>query len=391
MRNRYTLFRRHGVFYSQDSETKKQISLKTADRAEAVTILNAKNEALRQPMLNLELAKAYLSASDARFAQRTWGEVMKEYGMHGRDSTQERAARMAKSPQLDALRDRKLCETSAEEFLKVLRSGGAALNNYLRRYHNLALKMGWLPRPVLFPGLWPKVKAKRRRAINREEFDQIIAAEHNRERRAYYQLLWETGAAQADGAQIKGEDVDWNRNVLFYQRMKLVPESAPCALELSVTLADLLKDLPAEGFLFPRIARETSPMRASEFRRRCMLVGIEGVSLHSFRYSWAERACSAGIAERFAQAALGHGSKAVHRAYARGANVICPAPVLPPSAGSHASHLAFSRKVSAVRSSVARQSLTREEAQDLAAPMSTLVHEEDSKQRGSGRPRTTSK
>lgn len=40
------------------------------------------------------------------------------------------------------------------------------------------------------------------------------------------------------------------------------------------------------------------------------------MSLHSYRYAWAERAKTAGYPERFAQEALGHNSKAVHRAYA---------------------------------------------------------------------------
>jgi integrase len=44
------------------------------------------------------------------------------------------------------------------------------------------------------------------------------------------------------------------------------------------------------------------------------------VTLHSYRYSWAERAREAGYPERAAQEVLGHGSKAVHRAYARKAN-----------------------------------------------------------------------
>jgi hypothetical protein len=48
------------------------------------------------------------------------------------------------------------------------------------------------------------------------------------------------------------------------------------------------------------------------------------VSLHSYRYSWAERAKVAGIPQRWAQAALGHNSKAVHDAYARNALVVCP-------------------------------------------------------------------
>lgn len=42
------------------------------------------------------------------------------------------------------------------------------------------------------------------------------------------------------------------------------------------------------------------------------------------RYAWAERAKVAGYPERFAQMALGHNSKAVHRAYARNAQVVLP-------------------------------------------------------------------
>jgi hypothetical protein len=48
------------------------------------------------------------------------------------------------------------------------------------------------------------------------------------------------------------------------------------------------------------------------------------VTLHSYRYAWAERAKQAGYPERFAQIALGHNSKAVHRAYARHAQVTIP-------------------------------------------------------------------
>jgi hypothetical protein len=64
--------------------------------------------------------------------------------------------------------------------------------------------------------------------------------------------------------------------------------------------------------------------RSAEFCRRCRVCGIKGISLHSYRYAWAERAYEAGIPERFAQAALGHSSIAVHHAYARKAYVVCP-------------------------------------------------------------------
>jgi integrase len=51
---------------------------------------------------------------------------------------------------------------------------------------------------------------------------------------------------------------------------------------------------------------------------------IKGITLHSYRYAWAERAKTCGYPERFAQEALGHNSKAVHRAYAKRAHVVIP-------------------------------------------------------------------
>ena len=64
--------------------------------------------------------------------------------------------------------------------------------------------------------------------------------------------------------------------------------------------------------------------RATEFRQRCQGLNIQGVSLHSYRYAWAERALQCGYPERFAQQALGHNSKAVHHAYAKHAEVTVP-------------------------------------------------------------------
>lgn len=59
-------------------------------------------------------------------------------------------------------------------------------------------------------------------------------------------------------------------------------------------------------------------------RRRCEGLGIRGITLHSYRYAWAERAKVSGYPERFAQLALGHNIKAVHRAYAKQAQVTVP-------------------------------------------------------------------
>jgi len=89
-------------------------------------------------------------------------------------------------------------------------------------------------------------------------------------------------------------------------------------------MATILEQLPTTGPLFAKISGISENARSAEFYRRFNLLGIEGVSLHSCRYAWAERARTCGYPERFAQAALGHNSKAVHRAYAKKAHVLIP-------------------------------------------------------------------
>ena len=121
------------------------------------------------------------------------------------------------------------------------------------------------------------------------------------------------------------ENVDMTNNTLVYRRSKLDPDSEPCRLSIGPSLRDLLASLPRSGLLFPAMASMTSKERAAEFRRRRLTVGISGISLHSYRYAWAERAKSAGYPERFAQEALGHTSRAITQAYGKRAHVVCPA------------------------------------------------------------------
>ena len=90
-------------------------------------------------------------------------------------------------------------------------------------------------------------------------------------------------------------------------------------LAIGKRLETILNHLPTTGPLFPTIFKSNAGARAAEFRRRCKLLGIQGVSLHSYRYAWAERAKTCGY-----QGALGHNSAAVHRAYAKKAKVKLP-------------------------------------------------------------------
>ena len=99
----------------------------------------------------------------------------------------------------------------------------------------------------------------------------------------------------------------------------------PSNIRIGDELARILEALPRFGPLFPRLHGLTETTRAKEFATRCRHVGISGISLHSYRYAWAERAKSCGYPERYAQEALGHQSKAVARFYARKAVVTLPA------------------------------------------------------------------
>jgi len=320
MNQRFILFQRAGVFYYEDRQTRKQISLRTRDRAEALTLLHAKNESARQPVLNLQLARVYLAASDTQVATRTWQTVLDEIIRTKTGANQERWIASAKSKQFDALRSRTLIETQPEHLLHVLQEGTVLTNVYLRRMHNFALDMSWLPASVIPKRQWPPVCYKEKRAITFDEHTKIVEREHNPATRAFYQLLWHLGGSQSDIATLTAEDIDWSQRTVSYRRRK----TGVSALISFGVEAAIFRELPKSGPLFPALARIHERHRAKLFIKRLATVGITGVSLHSYRYAWAERAKEAGYPERFAMQALGHSSKAVHRAYAKRAVVTVP-------------------------------------------------------------------
>ena len=79
MKNRFRLIQRGlrgGTFYSVDSQTGRRESLATKDSDEAAQLVLAKNQSVRQPALSLQMAKAFLSATDDALAKRTWQEAI---------------------------------------------------------------------------------------------------------------------------------------------------------------------------------------------------------------------------------------------------------------------------------------------------------------------------
>ena len=285
MKSKFNLFRRGAVFYMEDTATGKQTSLRTKDETEAKSLLNARNEAQRQPVLNLHLARAFLTASDPAFVERTWQTVMEQLQSRGKDSSRERYASVFKSPSFDGLRNKKLLETNADDFFTVFKQGKVAITYFLKRLHNFALSLGWIALPVVAPYLWPKYEAKERRGITPDEQQSILAIEKKAEWKLFLELLWETGAAQGDAAAMTAEDIDRQTRTITYFRMKT---GSRAQFTISRKLETVLGHLPTTGALFPKLSTFTANDRASRFRRRCERAGVNGVTLHSYRYAWAE-------------------------------------------------------------------------------------------------------
>lgn len=323
MRQRFRLYRRGngGRFYIHDDATGKQESLGTTDRATALRVLHSRNEAEQQPAVNLQIARAYLAATDSQISTRDWQYVMDEMVKLKTDETQRRWLVAIKDKAFNSIRHLPLLETHAQHFLRALEAGKVSTNVYLRRLHNFALDMTWLPWPILPKKRWPAVKFKEKRAITWEEHQAVVAREQNPERKAFYQLAWHLGASQSDIAFLVAENVDWEQKFISFARKKT---GSFALMRFDEETAEIFRSLPKEGPLFPYLRTVRAGDRSTEFHQRCVGLGIKGVSLHSYRYAWAERAKKAGYPERFAQEALGHNSKAVHRAYARKAQVELP-------------------------------------------------------------------
>ena len=161
MKQRFTLFRRANVFYCEDTTTHQQASLRTKDERQALALLHAKNEAFRQPVLNLQRARTYLSANDPEIAKRPWQATMDEMARTKTGATLVRHQRAMADKAFDLIRAMPIVETQPTHFFNVLEAGSVSTNIFLRRIHNFALDLGWLPWPVLPKKRWPRFASKR--------------------------------------------------------------------------------------------------------------------------------------------------------------------------------------------------------------------------------------
>ncbi len=116
-------------------------------------------------------------------------------------------------------------------------------------------------------------------------------------------MAWHLGASQSDLAFLTAENVDWDNHVISgCARMKT---GTVAIMRFDEEVAEILRDLPGNGPLFPYLRTVRAGDRATEFKQRCNGLKIKGVSLHCYRYAWAERVKTAGYPEPFAMENLG--------------------------------------------------------------------------------------
>ncbi len=141
MKPRFKLYRRKrgGTFYVQDNQTKKQESLNTKNRDEAITLLHARNESARQPQLNLQIAKAYLAGTDSGISIRTWQDAFNVIIENKRGSTKERWERGSKQTAFGLIHRLVIVETQAEQLFACLKAGTVSTNVLLRELHNFCI------------------------------------------------------------------------------------------------------------------------------------------------------------------------------------------------------------------------------------------------------------
>ncbi len=326
MQDRYRMYRRNkGNFYLEDVLTGKQLSLRTKQEATAKRLLAGKNQSVEQPQMNLAMARVYLASKSPELMSRTWDDVMKDMEASYQDGTKIRWQKMMRCAPFQIIRNLPLLYTESAHFLAVLRhpNAGTSTNKWLRIMHNRALDLGWLLSPVLVRRAWPKILTKRMQAITYNQHCQLVSKEQEPEFKLYLQMLWETGGSQTDIACLHRDNIDLDQKRITYRRKKLQNQLFHgAAIAIGANLQRLLEQLPQEGWLFPRLRLQPEGVRASRFAKQCRKLNITGVSLHSYRYAWAQRAKSAGMPLREAMAHLGHGSRAIHQAYSEKAEVV---------------------------------------------------------------------
>lgn len=158
-------------------------------------------------------------------------------------------------------------------------------------------------------------------ALTAAQFDELLAAAPSARYRALWAVQRWTAARISEAlalswADVAGDRVTYRRANTKTQRTRQLPIAAQLAAELAAYRQAWAEEhghapMPSE-VLFPGAGSTTSPMsrQAADkaLRATCKRLGLEGVSLHSFRRTAAQDAVSRGLPLHVVQAFTGHKS-----------------------------------------------------------------------------------
>jgi len=324
---RYRIFKRkNGIYFLEDNKTKKQESLRTKDPEQAERVAFHRNESDKIAAGHRQIGIGYLQAGDPGIRTRTWSDVADSFcALPVAESTLRRKLNAMKDPAIRGLFPLLLIETMPEQLVVAINKGTVSTNTFLRKLHNHAKRMKWLPEEILTRGTWPPIVYGDKRAITRDEHELIMKVTPTKERRSFNEVLWQTGGSQTDIANLTAEQIDWEEGSIRFKRIKMGKRKAGfVTLTMGPTLEAILEELPQTGLLFPTLAGVGENDRATAFAKHCEKAGVEGVTLHSYRYAVIQRAQACGFSKRHAMAMVGQSREQTHNLYARGGATVVP-------------------------------------------------------------------
>jgi hypothetical protein len=191
MKARYKLIRRRGIYYCEDSKTRHEWCLHTPDRQMARRILQAIWESEQMPFVSSAIAHAYMAAATSMVHENTWSDVLDLLLAEKNESPSKWRWELVRShASLKPLWRLKVMHTRADQLFTLLREGTQATNLYLRRLHDYALDVHWLPWPILSKKCWTMALARMRRTqllarnskgLTPDAAQQICSSEESRE------------------------------------------------------------------------------------------------------------------------------------------------------------------------------------------------------------------
>ena len=277
----------------------------------------------------------------------TWDDVFKDIlkrgrrngGMHGASTIRTIKSGWNNSC-WNFIREKRLIETEPRDLLNPLRGKGMGIMQLIRRMHEHAVGYQMIPYPIVGSKMWPVYDNKpMSMAITEEQhtkvIDRITTMRRNRwsdetadqwrsEWIAYLWILWFTGASNKDAAELKAENINWRDMVIEFSRSKWVNKDKlePCRIVIGPRFAEVLRALPKDGLLLPILGNKNTSKRYDFFHKQTVALEIEGISIHGYRYAFAERSKENGMSIEDRMATLGHNTYEVHRNYGRTAKVV---------------------------------------------------------------------